>query len=445
VVEQDQADRVAIERWEPDKPIVSVVIPCYNYGKYLEDAVASVLAQTLQDFEILVVNDGSTDPDTIGILNSLTKPKTQVIHQDNKGLPAARNKGVAAASGKYICPLDADDMLGNTYLEKVICLLEAHPDLGFAYSWVRRFGLADGVWRQPRYSFLNLLSNNHVSAGAVFRKSAWEQVGGYSNEMREGYEDWEFWLSLSKAGCPGRLIPEALLNYRKHGNSMVDRMEPIRQTLLEKVTTLHEDIFEDPVKVHWIEAQYRDRQADFPLVNLGREGQYPPISESDHACLLLWEQKLNTARVEWGDALLEELGLGDAFAVISFSDVLVEEDDFPSPMGIPTYTLPHFLPSIHWSGYVKNFIKTRNIGTLVVHADLSSRFPEAVVEWGSNSSVVFFVIMGDVASSPPMIFEGDNLVDFFVVPSPKQRSDLEKLGVEQGKIRICRQLSLYPR
>jgi glycosyltransferase involved in cell wall biosynthesis len=174
VLEHDHSDRVAIERWEPDKPLVSVVIPCYNYGEYLEDAVASVLAQTLQDFEILVVNDGSTEPKTLEVLNSLPKPKTQVIHQDNKGLPAARNKGIAAARGKYICPLDADDMLGNTYLEKVICLLEAHPDLGFAYSWVRRFGLAHGVWRQPAYNFRSLLINNHISASAVFRKSAWE-------------------------------------------------------------------------------------------------------------------------------------------------------------------------------------------------------------------------------------------------------------------------------
>src|SRR6266542_3718389 len=95
--------------WPADEPLVSVIIPCYNYGEYLHDAIASVLAQELHDTEIIVVDDGSTDSNTRAVISALGTPRTRVIVQANAGLSRARNAGIKAARGKYICCLDADD------------------------------------------------------------------------------------------------------------------------------------------------------------------------------------------------------------------------------------------------------------------------------------------------------------------------------------------------
>lgn len=104
-----------------DVPFVSVVIPCYNHRQFVAEAIQSILEQTLQDVEIIVVNDGSTDGETVHILNALERPKTRIIHLPlNVGLPAARNAGIREAQGKYVCCLDADDKLHPTYLEKAV-------------------------------------------------------------------------------------------------------------------------------------------------------------------------------------------------------------------------------------------------------------------------------------------------------------------------------------
>ncbi|MCI5167028.1 MAG: glycosyltransferase family 2 protein, partial [Candidatus Electrothrix sp. GM3_4] len=118
-------------------PRVSVVIPCYNQGSFIDETIHSVLAQTWQYFEIIVVNDGSTDPFTVNHLQQLNFPKTRVLHTENQGLSSARNNGIREAQGEYILPLDADDRIGPTYLEQAIRLLDADPELGIVYCKAR--------------------------------------------------------------------------------------------------------------------------------------------------------------------------------------------------------------------------------------------------------------------------------------------------------------------
>jgi glycosyltransferase involved in cell wall biosynthesis len=111
-------------------PQVSVIIPCYNQGRYLDDAITSVLVQTYQNFEILIVDDGSTEPETIEILQDYQQPKTRIIRTENQGVATARNLGIAQAQGTYILPLDADDKIADSYLEKAVTLLEGNEQLG---------------------------------------------------------------------------------------------------------------------------------------------------------------------------------------------------------------------------------------------------------------------------------------------------------------------------
>jgi len=205
-------------------PKVSVIIPCYNHGAYLDEAVQSVLDQTFQDYEITIVNDGSTDQDTIKILKNFNRPKTQVIHTDNQGLPSARNNGIKISKGSYILPLDADDKIGKTYLEDAVQILDTQPDIGIVFCEAEFFGDRIGKWELPDYSLQDILALNMIFCCAMFRRIDWEEVGGYNPNMIYGNEDWDFWLSLLALDRKVHKIEKVLFFYRFNENSMIQNL-----------------------------------------------------------------------------------------------------------------------------------------------------------------------------------------------------------------------------
>jgi len=227
-----------------DDPAISVVITCYNYGQYVEEAVASCLNSTFQDFEIIIVNDGSTDAYTLELLEQWKMPKTRVIHQHNQGLPAARNRGIREARGKYVFPLDADDKIHPTLLEKGYWIMETRPSLGFVTTWLKHFGDEDWIWRPPSFHFYQLLQDNIVVGNSLIRKSAWESVGGYNESMTQGYEDWDFWIKLSAADWRGYQIQEPLFLYRKHGDTMLNQSNVLRMELTNRIKANHANLYE---------------------------------------------------------------------------------------------------------------------------------------------------------------------------------------------------------
>jgi glycosyltransferase involved in cell wall biosynthesis len=202
-------------------PAVSVIVPCYNLGAYLEEAVDSVHAQTYQDFEIIIVNDGSTDPDTNRLLTGYRKAKTRVIQSDNRGLSAARNLGIEHSMGRYLCALDADDKLAPTFLEKTIKRLEEDAATVFVSCWLQNFGAEDWVWKQHHCDLQTLLFECTVATPSLVRKAAVLEVGGFDSHMpAQGYEDWDLWVSLVERGYQGVIIPEVLFYYRRRPGSM---------------------------------------------------------------------------------------------------------------------------------------------------------------------------------------------------------------------------------
>ncbi|MFY0543719.1 glycosyltransferase family 2 protein [Brevibacillus sp. H7] len=222
---------------------VSVIITCYNYGKYLHTSINSVLKSTCKDVEIIVVDDGSTDPHTRRVLRQLRmKPNIYVIRQSNKGAASARNTGIRYAKGKYIYSLDADDKVHPKLLEKSVAVLDKHPKVGFVGSWLRYFGKARGVIRYRRYNFYTLLFKNIIPSGSMFRKIAWEQVGGYYERLR-GFEDWEFWIALGARGWLGYMIPEPLFHYRKHKNSKLSQSLKRRRRLIQLIRMRHAHLY----------------------------------------------------------------------------------------------------------------------------------------------------------------------------------------------------------
>ena len=160
-------------------PKISVIIPCYNHGKFLNEAIDSVLAQTYQDFEIIVVNDGSTDPETIRIFNNYNKPKTKVINIENQGPSCARNTGISQAKGEYIFTLDADDKIERTYFEKGVKILDSDPEVGLVFSDYKFFGRFTALARL-KFSFPEYLviTNCAIGLACFFKKSDWKKLEG---------------------------------------------------------------------------------------------------------------------------------------------------------------------------------------------------------------------------------------------------------------------------
>ncbi len=194
-------------------PAVSVIVPCFNGGRFLDSLMASLASQTFRDFEIVVVDDGSTDELTIRKLAAL-EDEVRIVRQDNRGLPAARNAGIRHARADLIFPLDCDDTIEPSFLAETVASLQAAPpDVGMVVTYLRLFEADSGV--VPRYfNRFDQLFTNAPSNSLVFRKACWSAVGGYDETMRVGYEDWDFALRLAEAGFRGISIAKPLYNYR---------------------------------------------------------------------------------------------------------------------------------------------------------------------------------------------------------------------------------------
>jgi GT2 family glycosyltransferase/glycosyltransferase involved in cell wall biosynthesis len=194
---------------------VSVVIPCYNAGLYLDEAVQSALAQTWSDIEIIIVDDGSTDASTLQLLNESTWPRVRVFRQANAGPAAARNRAIREATGDYILPLDADDTLEPTYVAKAVAVLDAQPQVGIVYCKAMKFGVGqEGPWELAPYALAELVIGNVIFVSAMFRRSDWELVGGFDEQLQFGIEDYDFWVKLVHRGREVVQLDEYLFNYR---------------------------------------------------------------------------------------------------------------------------------------------------------------------------------------------------------------------------------------
>ena len=191
-------------------PAVSIVTPFYNTGAIFHETAASVLQQSMQQFEWIIVNDGSTDPEALAILDAYRQrdPRIRIIdHAANKGLPAARNTGYNAARSDFVYQLDSDDLLEPTAAEKCFWFLTSYPEYGFAEGHTVIFGSRNRLRFRSFELEAHILKGNCVGVTAMVRRHVHQQVSGFDETIREGLEDWEFWLRCANAGFWGRAIP----------------------------------------------------------------------------------------------------------------------------------------------------------------------------------------------------------------------------------------------
>jgi len=223
--------------------LVSVVIPYYNRSDTIDDTLQSLTIQTYRNFEIIIVNDGSTedgaDQRLEGIKRGLSAAgfDITVMHQKNAGVAAARNNGIQSSKGKYVVCLDSDDVIVSTYIEACINLLETDPDSSLVTTYRTDFGVRNEEYRPLDYNPLTLIDDNMVTTAAMFKKTAWESTPGYKPNI--GYEDWEYWLTLAENGFWGRTIREPLFKYRVAMNSRFSEDKMVHWTNIKNIKKLH--------------------------------------------------------------------------------------------------------------------------------------------------------------------------------------------------------------
>ncbi len=242
-------------------PRVSVVIPCKDYGRFLVEAVQSVLNQSCSDVEIIVVDDGSKDETAVrarDLQRSLGEerdgaPSLRLISQECSGQPAkARNRGIAAARGRYVLCLDADDRLEPDSLAPLTACLDQNPEIGIAYGDQRNFGDREGFEAHPEYDGRRLTLFNFIPPASVFRRTLWEAVGGFRTNVI-GYEDWDFWVAALASGFRGKHIPGVVWNYRHHGGGLYARQVSRDRELKAQVVLNNASLY-GPLQVRWANA-----------------------------------------------------------------------------------------------------------------------------------------------------------------------------------------------
>ena len=199
-------------------PKISVIIPSYNYGRYLPDCLESVFAQAYPNIEIIVVDDGSTDDTEQKVQKHLNK--IEYFKIENGGVVRARNLGFSKSTGDYICFLDADDQIHPDFLNVLTKpLLEHAGEYQLSYCDAQCIGLKDSRFIGKKWNIYQLLFENFVVPCAVMTRDAFESVGGYSEYMsgKYGFEDWDLWIKFAGRGYRGVYTPGDYHLYRIHG------------------------------------------------------------------------------------------------------------------------------------------------------------------------------------------------------------------------------------
>lgn len=207
------------------KPKVSVVIPCYNDGRFILDALQSIQNQSFKDFECVIIDDGSEDNTNQIVLEWIKKDQRfQYVYQENSGVSRARNYGISLCCSDYILPLDADDKISYNYISECYNAIINDSKISIVYGNAFNWDSTYKKWNLNQYNFEDLLFKNMIFCTALFKKSDWLEVGGYDENLIEGLEDWELWINILKAGGLVVKLDTCSFYYRKKEFSITSEL-----------------------------------------------------------------------------------------------------------------------------------------------------------------------------------------------------------------------------
>lgn len=227
---------------------VSVVIPFFNHGVFIDETLQSLFDQTFQNFEILIVDDFSTEKKSVKKLEEIKQkyPKINVYHNTKNAGPAfSRNFGVQKANGAFVLPIDSDDKIEQTFLEKALFFLKKEDETHFVYSFIQHFDGDSSLYKTMNpYNFYEELFENKLCICSLIRKKSWEKVGGYNELLHENEsEDWDFWLKMGKNGFHGKCIPEPLFLYRKSQNLRLKKVINNYDKIVKNLRKRHKELY----------------------------------------------------------------------------------------------------------------------------------------------------------------------------------------------------------
>jgi len=253
-------------------PLISIIIPCYNHGRLIDEAIQSVeLYPDKNTYEIIIINDGSTDDYTNQHLDELKNKGYHVVFQENQGLGKTRNNGISLARGKYILPLDADNKIRPEYISKAIEVLEKTSSISVVYSDRQLFGNSMKLVKVGEFDLLKILEENYIDACAIFRKTMWEAIGGYDENMpAQGLEDWDFWLAVAEKNGKFYYLPEPLFFYRVIDDSMLHQLNagPHLNKVIDYIYKKHALFLRNSFvnTTHEMKAKINDLQGDLDVI-----------------------------------------------------------------------------------------------------------------------------------------------------------------------------------
>lgn len=249
---------------ENKNPLVSVIVPCYNHGMFIGETLQSVQEQTFNNWECIIVDNGSTDNTKEIVENFIrTDRRFRYMYLSQQGVSKARNSGIKNSSGKFILPLDADDKIRSGYFSSAVNVLENNESVKIVYCNAELFGALNQKWNLPEFTMQNMIVENCIFCSAFYRRADYDKTKGYNEEMLVGFEDWDFWLELLKDGGDVYKLPETLFYYRIRKESRNNRLDIEQQKLLRRqIYHNHKDLIEKHLPVsdilfNW----YRSKEA----------------------------------------------------------------------------------------------------------------------------------------------------------------------------------------
>lgn len=251
-----------------NKPLVSIIVPCYNAEKYLAETLESVYAQTYANWECIIVNDGSTDSSEQVASSYQAKDKRyKYLYQSNKGASAARNKAIVESSGIYILPLDADDKISPQYIEEAAAIFQKNNDVKLVYCKAVKFGKVNEPWNLRQYSLREMLIENMIFCTALFRREDYNKTPGFSEDMKGGFEDWEFWLTFLKETDKVYQIPEVHFYYRIQDTSRNPAFnQAMQRELRRKMYEKHKDLFDKYFQIPDLLYEYNEMRNKYNYI-----------------------------------------------------------------------------------------------------------------------------------------------------------------------------------
>jgi glycosyltransferase involved in cell wall biosynthesis/GT2 family glycosyltransferase len=349
------------------QPCISIVTPFFNTRAVFYETVRSVFNQTLQQWEWLIVNDGSTDPEALSILESMrcSDPRVRVIdHGENKGLSAARNTGFFNAKSEYILLLDSDDLIEPTTAEKWFWFLETHPEYAFVSSYMVCFGAREYLWHGGYPDREQNMQRNRITTICMVRKTVHQQVNGFDESNRLGLEDWEFWLRCASHGYWGTNIPEYLCWNRTRADH-TDRWENLKE---ERIAAFQLELQARYPKL-WEQGipkivSIADLELAFPEENLPCQNKL----QKQKPVLLLISPWFVTGGAEQFNIDLIKQMIQYGWEVISISTApsnnpWLYEFEALTP---DTFAMYNFLPFAAYPRFIKYLIQSRQVDAILV-------------------------------------------------------------------------------